>query len=84
MSKRFYVEESNHPILLEVEWNGYEPEDRVVKRFIKKFKKQRIMDEIREHDHFVKPSEKKRKKRLESERKHRINQKKREEKNRDK
>ena len=34
--------------------------ERVIKRFIKKFKKLGIIDEVKERRHFVKPSEKKR------------------------
>jgi ribosomal protein S21 len=36
--------------------------ERMIKRYLKKFKKLKLMDEIREHDYYEKPSEKRREK----------------------
>jgi len=40
--------------------NKYENSDRMIRRFIKKTKKIKLMDELRERRYFVKPSEIKR------------------------
>jgi ribosomal protein S21 len=40
--------------------NRYESSDRMIRRFIKRTKKIKLMDELRERRHFVKPSEIKR------------------------
>jgi ribosomal protein S21 len=40
--------------------NRHENADRMIRRFIKRTKKIRLMDELRDRRHFVKPSERKR------------------------
>ncbi|MDP3986708.1 MAG: 30S ribosomal protein S21 [Nanoarchaeota archaeon] len=56
------------PILLEVVFEENDTTEKLIRRFLKKFKKIRLMDEIKEHEFYVKPSIKRRleKKRKES------------------
>lgn len=79
-----YYEESSHPILLEVRLEDCSNQEQMIRRFLKKFKKFKLMDEIKEHDHYTKPSDKKRLKQIELNLKHRKKQLEFEEKMKDK
>ncbi len=43
-------------IILEVVREENDDNDRLIRRYMKKFKKSKLMDEIREHDSYTKPS----------------------------
>ena len=46
----------NVVVNLEVKLKNNEETERLIKRFLKKMKKSKLMDEIREHDYYEKPS----------------------------
>lgn len=46
----------DEPILLECALEDGDTTERLIKRFLKKFKKNKLMDEIRSHEFFEKPS----------------------------
>ena len=50
------------PVNAEVVRKENESIERMLKRFVKKVKKEGIMEELRERSHYVKPSERKRRK----------------------
>jgi ribosomal protein S21 len=55
-------------INVEVTPRRNEPPEKMIRRFIKKVKKEGILEEIRERAYYVKPSEKRRRKRRERDR----------------
>ena len=53
------------PVHMEVTPRRNEQPERMIRRFIKKVKKEGILEEVRERKYYVKPSEQRRKKRRE-------------------
>ena len=51
---------SSHPINIEVEARPNESSEHLIRRFIKKCKKEKLMDEIKEHTSYEKPSDRRR------------------------
>ncbi len=49
------------PINVEVKLRPGETTDKLIRRFIKKVKREEVLEEVRERRYYVKPSEKKRK-----------------------
>jgi small subunit ribosomal protein S21 len=49
-------DEAAGSILLEVVFEENDTVEKLIKRFLKKFKKNKLMDEIHEHNYYVKPS----------------------------
>ena len=56
------------PFNVEIIPRRNESPEKLVRRFIKKVKKERILEEVRERAYYVKPSEKRRRKRREKKR----------------
>ena len=50
---------------IEVVARNGEPADRLIKRFLKKIKKENLMEELNSHTYYEKPSEKRQKKKKE-------------------
>ncbi len=56
------------PVNVEVTPRRNEPPERMIRRFTKKVKKEGILEEVRDRSYYVKPSEKRRRKRRERKR----------------
>ena len=65
---RKYMPKGNKPSNVTVTPKKNEHPDRLIKRFLRKFKKSGILDELRERRYYEKPSVKRRKKRQQRER----------------
>lgn len=76
--------ETNDPVLLEVRIEECNSIEQMIKRFLKKFKKFKLMDEIKAHESYMKPSMRKRLDKKEAKRKERKRRREYEEKMKDK
>lgn len=84
MSRGLPVSHFDHPINLEVRLEDCANIDQMIKRFLKKFKKFKLMDEFKAHEFYLSDSERKRLERKEGKRKLRKQQREYEIKMRDK
>lgn len=50
----------SHPILVEVRMSDHDSSDQIIRKFLKKFKKSGVMEEIKKKRFYSKPSDKKR------------------------
>jgi ribosomal protein S21 len=82
--QRVYHPKTDHSVLLEVRIEDCNSIEQMIKRFLKKFKKFRLMDEIKSHESYMKPSMEKHLAEKESRRKQRKIQREFEEKTKDK